>query len=411
MRMRIRPGVAQGTVAAPASKSMAHRLLIAAALSPGRSTLSGVADCEDVLATLDCLSALGVEYTREGDRVSLCGWSPDRMPTGDITLPCRESGSTLRFLLPIALLSGRAVTLTGSAYLLSRPMEVYRTLCHSHGWRYEATSAGITVEGRLSAGEYTMRGDISSQFISGMLMALAFCPGESVMHILPPFESRSYVLLTSAALAKFGVRTEWMEDNILRVYGGTLTPRDTFVEGDWSGAAFLCALKLLGGDVTVTGLDPASLQGDRVCTRHFEALGKGQSEIDLSDCPDLGPILFAVAAMLEGGLFTGTRRLRLKESDRAAVMAEELSKLGADITVEEDRVIIRKATLHAPSAPLDGHNDHRVVMSLAVLLTCLGGEIEGAEAVAKSYPAFFEDLASLGVSCERLDADKKEQTI
>ncbi len=397
--MRITPGIAQGTVAAPASKSMAHRLLIAAALSPGKSTLSGVTDCEDVLATLDCLGALGVEYAREGDRVTLCGWTPERVPAGKLLLPCRESGSTLRFLLPIALLSGREVTLTGSAYLLSRPMEIYRELCRTNGWRYEADSNGITVEGHLTAGEYTMRGDVSSQFISGMLMALAYCPGKSVMHILPPFESRSYVLLTCAALAKFGVRTEWTDACTLHIYGGTLTSQSTRVEGDWSGAAFLCALKLLGGDVTVTGLDPASLQGDRICLSHFQALAKGPSEIELSDCPDLGPILFAMAAILEGGSFTGTRRLRLKESDRASVMAEEFSKLGADITVEEDRVTIRKAMLHAPSVPLDGHNDHRVVMSLAVLLTRLGGELEGAEAVAKSYPAFFEDLSTLGIKC------------
>jgi 3-phosphoshikimate 1-carboxyvinyltransferase len=236
-----------------------------------------------------------------------------------------------------------------------------------------------------------------------MLFALTQVKGESILHILPPFESRSYVLLTLQALAAFGANVSWLDENTLRICGGKAMQAQTLtVEGDYSGAAFLSALHLLGGEVTVTGLDPASLQGDRIYFEHFKALQKGFATISLADCPDLAPILFALAAKGKGARFTDTRRLAIKESNRAEAMATELRKFGTTVEVLENEVIITPTAFHAPQEPLSGHNDHRIVMSLAILATMTGGIITGAEAVAKSFPNFFECIAALGIKTQQI---------
>ncbi len=399
MNIRIFPSVARGSVSAPPSKSMAHRLLICAAMAQGESRISGVSDCEDVQATLDCLRALGAECRLDKDTVVVKGIDFTKSAKG--ALPCRESGSTMRFLLPLCLLSGKETTLVGAPSLLHRPMTVYADLCREHDWFFVQTDKEITVKGPLSAGEYTFPGDVSSQFISGMLFALTQVEGESILHILPPFESRSYVLLTLQALTAFGADVEWLDDLTLHIRGGKpMQAPPLSVEGDYSGAAFLSAFNLLGGDVQVNGLDPNSLQGDRVYLAHFASLKKGFATISVADCPDLAPILFAIAAAGKGAHFTDTRRLAIKESDRAETMAEELRKFGTTVNVFDNKVIITPTDLHAPNAPLCGHNDHRIVMSLAVLATLTGGVIEGAEAVAKSFPDFFERVRTIGIQTE-----------
>lgn len=401
MNVRIYPSLARGSVSAPPSKSMAHRALICAALSSGVSRICGVSDCEDVSATLDCLRALGAECKIDNDIVIVKGINFTQ--TQNTTLPCRESGSTMRFMLPLCLLSGKEATLVGAPSLLRRPMKVYQNLCAEHDLFFEQTEQGITVKGPLSAGEYTLPGDVSSQFISGMLFALTQIAGKSILHILPPFESRSYVLLTLQALAAFGADVEWLDDLTLCVRGGKpMIAQNITVEGDYSNAAFLSALNLLGGEVTVTGLNSASLQGDRVYVEHFASLADGFSTISLADCPDLAPILFALAAKGRGGRFTDTRRLAIKESNRAEVMAQELRKFGTTVEVRENEVIITPTAFHAPTETLLGHNDHRIVMSLTVLATLTGGVIEGAEAVAKSFPDFFERISSLGIKIEEI---------
>ena len=290
MKVRIHSSVARGSVSAPPSKSMAHRALICAALSFGESRICGVSDCEDVSATLDCLRALGAECKIDNDTVIVKGI--DFQKVSSVTLPCRESGSTMRFMLPLCLLSGKEITLVGAPSLLRRPMKVYQNLCAEHDLFFEQTEQGITVKGPLSAGEFTIPGDVSSQFISGMLFALTQLSGNSILHILPPFESRSYVLLTLQTLAAFGADVEWLDDFTLCVRGGKpMTAQNIAVEGDYSNAAFLSALNLLGGEVTVTGLNSASLQGDRVYVEHFASLADGFATISLADCPDLAPIL------------------------------------------------------------------------------------------------------------------------
>ena len=401
MRVRIYPSVARGCVSAPPSKSMAHRLLICAALTSGVSRICGVSDCEDVQATLNCLQALGAECKIDNNIVIVKGIDFNKIPSA--ILPCRESGSTMRFLLPLCLAFGKETTLVGAPSLLKRPMTVYQELFRAHDLSFEQTESGITVKGQLKAAEYTLPGDVSSQFISGMLFALTQVAGESVLRILPPFESRSYVLLTLQALSTFGAEIVWLDENTLRIVGGKpLVAQSLCVEGDYSNAAFLSALNVLGGEVSVTNLNPASLQGDRVYTEHFASLEEGFATISVADCPDLAPILFALAARGKGARFMDTRRLAIKESNRAEAMATELRKFGTTVEVCENEVIITPTAFNTPTQPLMGYNDHRIVMSLAVLATQTGGEIEGAEAVAKSYPDFFECIASLGIQTQEI---------
>ncbi len=403
MKIKIHKGIANGEVLAPASKSMAHRLLIAAAMCDGESTVRRVPECEDVLATVDCLRSMGVKITRCGEDMRVRGINfASASPTSPLL--CRESGSTLRFMIPLALLSGNSVTLRGAARLLERPLSVYEDIAKNRGLTLSRANGEIKVMGPLSAGEYSLPGNVSSQFITGLMLALPTLPDDSRIIITTGLESRSYVELTRAALAAFGVEIVWESEQTLYVRGGQkYIPSDVTVEGDYSGAAFLLALNHLGASVRVEGLLPDSLQGDRVADELFYSIRRGSAVIDISDCPDLGPILFAVAAALGGATFVGTKRLQIKESDRAAVMAEELSKFGVKLTLSDNSVTVAGGELHTPKEELCAHNDHRIVMSLAVLATLTGGVIDGAEAISKSYPDFFSDLSRLGIRCETVE--------
>ena len=397
MKTIIYKSQANGSVTAPTSKSMAHRLLIAASLADGVSRIFGVTLCDDVLATIDCLRALGVKCDISGDRITVCGRGL-KNASASAPLDARESGSTLRFMIPIALLSGNETVFRGAKRLLERPMEIYEELCETKRFRFARGGDTITVQGKLSGGEYDIPGNISSQFITGLLFALSAIGEESRIRITTEIESKSYIELTRSAMAEFGVEVIWENDTTLFIKGGQrYTAKDVTVEGDYSGAAFLHAFNLFDGNVRVDGLRDDSLQGDRAYQDYFPALKKGTPTINIEDCPDLGPILFAVSAGLNGAEFIGTKRLKIKESDRAEAMAQELRKFGCDITVFENSVRIKKSALHTPKETLFGHNDHRIVMSLAVLASIHGGEIDGSEAIKKSYPGFFEDIARLGI--------------
>lgn len=405
MKVTIHPGRAVGSVTVPPSKSMAHRLLICAGLAEGTSKISGLDYSEDILATIDCLRALGVSCAVDGDTVTVVGTDLLQAEPRE-TLCCRESGSTLRFFIPLALLCGKPVSLTGSERLLSRPLDLYRRLCEEKGFSYRQDTEGIHVRGNLTGGVYEIPGNVSSQFITGLLLALPLTGQESVIRITGEIESRSYIDLTLQALHTFGVEARWQDSRTLVIPGNQhYRAADVTVEGDYSAAAFFGAMNALGSEVAVTGLRADSLQGDRVYGRYLESLAAGCPEIDLSDCPDLGPVLFAVAAAKNGGRFTGTRRLKIKESDRAAAMARELAAFGTTVTVEENAVTVTPTDFHQPNRVLQGHNDHRIVMSLAVLLMLTGGQIEGAQAVRKSFPDFFEKLKQLGLDVELLEAE------
>ena len=404
MTKYIEKSKAEGRIDAPTSKSVAHRLLILGAMCEGeKSVIRGITPSDDVLATIDCLSALGVKIEYDGWAAVVDGIDFSRASATDPLL-CRESGSTLRFLIPMCLISGNEATLVGSEKLISRPQGVYEKIAEENGFLFKRECDRITLRGRLLPGEYSVVGDVSSQFITGLILALSTLKGESKILFTTKIESRSYIELTRSALMKFGGEVRWDGDSALIINGGKkLCGVDMTVEGDWSGTSFIEALGLVGGEVKVDGLDEGSLQGDRVYREHFRELDKGFCEIDISDCPDLGPILFTVAALKHGGRFVGTRRLKIKESDRCEAMKEELEKFGAEILIEENALTVLGADLHAPNTRLKGHNDHRIVMSLAVLCSVYGGEIEGCEAVKKSYPAFFRDINRLGIKAYDID--------
>lgn len=393
MNKLISPFRASGTVKAPPSKSFAHRLIIGAGLSFGESVIRGVKESEDVLATLDCIRALGsrAKFSDGTLKISADGTGDD-FPT----LSCRESGSTLRFFLPIALaLKGKA-KLTGTSRLIERGIGVYEELFSEKGIVTEIADGAIIAKGKLYGGNFKLRGDVSSQFVTGLLYALPLLAEDSVLEIIPPVESRSYINITLGVLKSFGIRVDAVNENRFFIKGGQSYKSGEFdVEGDWSNAAFLYGFNLLGGNVSVEGLLKDSLQGDKICLEHFEAL-KNKKEIDLSDTPDLAPVLFAAAAYIGEGNFVGTKRLKIKESDRAEAMKTELSKFGAKTEIFENAVKIRASGLKKPTEAISAHNDHRIVMALTLLLSKTGGVIENAEAVNKSFPDFFVKIKELG---------------
>ena len=395
MLARIEPGMLRGTIAAPPSKSMAHRMLICAALAAGESTVRPIELSEDILATSDGLRALGAEIRREEDALLVTGCNP--ADAESTVIPCRESGSTLRFLLPLCLLNGKEMMLAGSERLLSRPLDVYETLCRERGFLLERTPEGIRVQGKLEPGKYTVRGDLSSQFLTGLLYALSLLPGESILRVLPPVESEPYLRMTLEAMAGSGVFIGRPEPETLLIPGSACyLAGDKTVEGDWSNAAFFEALRQAGHNIRITGLREDSLQGDKVCRGYFSRMIFGNTAVDVTDCPDLAPVLMAFAAMNGGARLTGTRRLRFKESDRGQAMAGELAKFGVPAEIRENEILVGGGTLQAPQEILQGHNDHRIVMALAVLCTCTGGIIDGAEAVRKSFPGFWNGMQELG---------------
>ena len=381
---------------APPSKSMAHRLLICAGFAEGQSVIRGVDPSEDALATMDCLRALGAEVRFEAGDVTVTGCDPRK--AGNAVLRCRESGSTLRFLIPPALLSGAEMRMEGSEKLLGRPLSVYEDICREQGILFSREAGGIRLRGRILPGRYEIPGDISSQFISGLMFALPLAGEDSRIRILPPVESRSYLDMTVQALADFGAEAAWEGPEVLRIPGGQrFRPREMTVEGDYSNAAFLEILNDAGGEVTLTGLRADSLQGDRVYGEYLRKIREGTPELDVTDCPDLAPALIAAAAMHHGALLTGTRRLRLKESDRGAAMTEEMAKFGVTLENGENSIRIPDVAPRRPEAPLDGHNDHRIVMALAAVCARTGGEINGAEAVRKSLPDYWRRVEEAGL--------------
>ena len=398
MTVTIKKSKANGVINAPPSKSVAHRALICAAFSSG-SLVSNIAYSEDITATIDCLEALGATVKRYENSVFIGNLDPKNFKE-DTMLYCNESGSTLRFMLPICLLCGKKITLKGTKKLVSRPLSVYEEICESNGFLFEKGEDFVTVCGKLTAGEYFVRGDISSQFITGLIFALSLLKNDSKIKIKGKIESKSYINLTLEVLKDFGIIVEFCDDIILIKGNCRYNSNDYFVEADCSNAAFLDSFNLLGGFVEVLDLNPDTTQGDYVYKRFFDELKQGVKQFDLSDCPDLAPIMFSMAAVFGGASFLGTKRLKIKESDRAQAMKQELQKFGIETKIYDNEVVIEGGKLKAPTENLCSHNDHRIVMSLAVLSSITGGTISGAEAVNKSYPEFFNDIKKLGIGLD-----------
>lgn len=375
-----------GTVQVPPSKSMAHRLLIGAALCDRESRIQNIGSCADVLATADCLQTMGAQVQMQNGTAIVRG---PLCKTG--TLHCADSASTLRFLLPLCLLQNTESVLCGSAQLLRRPMEIFEKLCAKQGLFYKTEPDGIRIRGKLQSGTFSIPGNVSSQFISGLLFALPFLQGDSTVQLLPPVESAPYIRMTMEVLSRYGIQTLWQNDRIFVPGNQTACPSDSTVEGDWSAAAYIAAL---GENVTVTGLLPDSLQGDKIYPQYFDILRSGCPTLDVRDCPDLAPVLTVLAAVYNGAALTGTARLRLKESDRITCMQAELHKCGVSFTAEENCVRIAPG-IRKPTEPLFAHGDHRIAMALAAILVRVGGILDGAEAVQKSFPDFWDVLNSL----------------
>ena len=409
-----------GNIAAPPSKSMAHRAVLCAALAKGTSHLHHLAFSKDISATLGAAGRLCARVTTGENDAVVEGLG--RFLPVDAPVDCCESGSTLRFLIPLASLTGQEVTFTGRGRLMERPQSVYKTLYQQQGLRFEQGADRLTVEGALTPGEYELAGNVSSQFISGLLFALPLLDGDSTLHLIPPVESRSYIDMTRAVQAAFGVTSRWLDGNTLALPGRQhYHPCDHAVEGDYSQAAFPAVLGAVCGGVTVTGLRPDTLQGDAVIldllhrcgaqfTRDGDAVIFAKAplhgvDIDLADCPDLGPVLMVLGLLCEGTtVIRNAERLRLKESDRIAAMEAELRACGGVLESEGGTITVHGCAehLHAPEGILHGHNDHRVVMSLAVLSAAAGLPltVDDAEAIQKSWPNFFAAIRPLGVEVE-----------
>lgn len=400
MKVTINPGLAEGNVLAPPSKSMAHRLLMGAGLSDGISVIQNIDLSEDIKATLGMLEALGAEYTIKDRKVTMTGIGGKKLKSSQV-LDSKESGSTLRFFIPLVLAGGGVSEFTGAKRLFERPLGIYEDICKEQGIVFEKGETGLKVEGQLKATHYQVPGNISSQFITGLLYALPLLECDSVLEVLPPIESKAYIEMTLDALAVFGIKIH-QDGNIYHIKGNqSYQAKDVAVEGDYSNAAFLDAFNLIGGDVTVEGLCDDSLQGDQIYKKYYEVLQEDNPMMDISECPDLGPILIGMAAALHGARFTGTKRLQLKESDRGAVMADELKKFGIQVDVLENEIIVHPGSLQQPEESLSSHNDHRIAMTLGTLCTLTGGVIEGAEAVKKSFPNYYEIIETLGIHVTR----------
>ncbi len=421
MNIKISPSQLNGTVAAISSKSDAHRILIAAALSDKKTVIDCNTLSDDINATADCLKALGAGVEIHKGKFEV---TPIANPPKSAELDCKESGSTLRFLMPVAAALGMNATFSGSGRLPSRPIMPLRRELESGGveftppWQFP-----ILISGKLQSGNYSLKGNVSSQFVTGMLFALPLLDGDSTLRLIPPVESRSYIDMTLDTLKKFGIEIK-EEDNTFYIKGNQqyTSPEAVTVEGDWSNAAFFLTAGAIAGRVTVTGLDENSLQGDReilsVLGRMGAKIERSENSItvsrggltgipvDAGNIPDLIPIISVAAAAADSGVtvISNAERLRLKESDRLAAISECLNNIG-NVNAETDDGIVVWSGEKIAGGNVFSFYDHRIVMSMAIASTASSGDIiiRDAEAVNKSYPTFFDDFKALGGICDVID--------
>ena len=399
-----------GVAKAPPSKSAAHRALIAAALS-GNSRVEGILPSQDMEATLRCLQALGCTPTVEGDTVHFSS-----VGDGAAVADCGESGSTLRFFVPIFAALGKEVTFVGKGRLPARPMTVYEDCLPPHGvtlTRPSCEGGILRVQGRLQGGEYRVAGDVSSQFITGLLFALPLCEQDSTIVLTSPLQSGGYVDMTLEILRQAGIVVTKTDDGYKIKGSQTYRLLDHTVEGDWSQAAFWLVAAAVGGELAVAGLRRDSLQGDKRIESLLAEMGaeiRWQDDVllcrkaplravraDVSDIPDLVPILSVAASAATGTTeLYNAARLRLKESDRLQTTSAMIRALGGDVTEEEAALLVTGTLL--TGGTVDGANDHRIVMSAAVAaLRCAQAvTITDAHSVAKSWPSFLEEYAKIG---------------
>ncbi|MEG1496531.1 MAG: 3-phosphoshikimate 1-carboxyvinyltransferase [Clostridiales bacterium] len=414
MNIEVHHSILNGEIEAIASKSQSHRILIAAALSDKPTTIKINSWSKDIEATLNAITELGAKSEWEDDDELIITPIADLPPKA--TLDCNESGSTLRFLFPVVgALDIFECTFIGRGKLPKRPMEPIITEMRNKGISIKNKTLPITIFGTLQGGEYKLPGNISSQFVSGLLFALPLLPTDSTIEITTPEESQSYIEMTIDVLKTFGITIK-KENNIYIIKGNQkyISPNKITVEGDWSNAAFWFSGAALNGSITVMGLNPKSTQGDKKILDILKEMGAEVSinqnsitvthknlnaiEIDAGDIPDLVPVLAMVATLAQGTTnIINAKRLRLKECDRLFAMNQCITMLGGDIKETEDGLIIKGGT-HLIGGKVKSFKDHRIAMSAAIGSVVAKNPIiiEDAEAVEKSYPHFFHDFQELG---------------
>ena len=401
MDIRIEPRILGGKINVPPSKSISHRALICAALSDGESRINDLLDCEDTRATIKALTALGAEISQSGSVTTVDGIS---LRAREALIDCGESGSTLRFMLPVAAALGTRTTFSGSANLPNRPITPYLEEFPRHGVKFLSEKMPYIIEGRLDGAEFSVTGDISSQFITGYMLALPLigAVGEKRRIVLTsPLQSRPYAVLTADVMRSFGIAVDIGENDFTVPENVSFIPCEYTVEADMSQAAFFLAANAIGGKTEPVNLNPDSVQGDRAImdiTDTFIKSGGKAFDVNAQDIPDLVPILTVLACFADGvSHITGCGRLRIKESDRLAAISTELNRLGARVEADSDSLTVYGVKeLHGGEC--ETYKDHRIAMSLAVASQRCSSPltIKGAECVSKSYPRFFEDINSLG---------------
>ena len=396
MNITVFPGSLSGALQAIPSKSQAHRVLICAAFADKPTNILCRQTNDDIEATADCLRSLGARISRTEDGYTV---SPVKVIPRQAELNCRESGSTLRFMLPITGALGVDATFQMAGRLPRRPLSPMWEEMERMGCALSRPSANtIRCQGRLIAGEYTIDGGVSSQFITGLLFATALIPGNSGITVTGNLESEPYIRLTQQVLKSFGVDTCQYRVNGSFPFCGT----GCFaVEGDWSNGAFFLAAQALGHKLQINGLDANSTQGDKACAQIICQLTTGYARVDCRDIPDLVPILAVIAAANAGAVFTNIARLRLKESDRVQSVLDMLKALGADGYADENEMRVYPARFRG--CTVDSVNDHRIAMSAAIAATVAAGPVTilGADCVKKSYPSFWDEFRRLGGNYEQ----------
>ena len=409
MNVVITPTPLKGRVMVPPSKSQTHRYIIAAALAEGESVVKNVAYSQDIEATIRCMTELGAQFTRDGSTltvqgVAACAMSP-MQKLAHPHLDCGESGSTLRFLIPVALALRGGAVFTGHGRLMERPLQPYFDLFEEKGISYELKDGVLTVSGTLTPGDYTLPGHVSSQFFTGLMFALPLLNGDSRIVITSPLESGSYVEMTREAMYKAGVKS----DKGTLPGGQTYKPFTATVEADWSQAAFFYAAHGLHNEVSMGGLNPFSNQGDSQIVHFYQELCGSDEEAaqDVSQCPDLFPALAVMAALRErcSTHIGGAARLRIKECDRINAVVDMLRKFGLAVEEFADGISLVGKNQLRGDVVINSYNDHRIAMAAAIAATRATGPvtIADAECVAKSYPDFWEVYESLGGQIVRED--------
>ena len=400
MNIEITPRPLSGSIKIPPSKSISHRALICAALSKGESVITDLLGCEDIDATCAALEALGASFRTENGVTYVKGIEA---PPEKAEIDCRESGSTLRFLIPVAAALGVEATFTGCGKLPTRPITPYLDEFKKHGVEFISETMPYHIKGKLTSGVFSVPGDISSQFITGLLFALPLIEGSSTIVLTSPLQSKPYADITLQCMSAYGIETLEFNGNYSVKGVQQYKPANYTIEGDCSQAAFFAVANQLGSSIELLGVNKNSVQGDRAVFDIIDKMikiGENYSgfDIDAADIPDLVPILTVLAAFADGTSYIrGCKRLRIKESDRLESISTVLNSLGANVTIVNDELEI-VGVKQLTGGVCSSFNDHRIAMSLAIASQRCTDKltITGAECVAKSYPTFFEDFRSLG---------------